>query len=199
MSNRPSPDQQRDAAMHCIAKQVPDIRAHGATVETNYGSVVICAAEAAPLAQAIEKIMLEKAGLPVPGATHNITETNLLAALETVIAKADAAFDYWQSDRNIKVGKLLKALAGHLQGYDPSIDRAHETARAARAGELPTMTPLPLATSGQSDESLLLLLEDTANLLAGMQFDMTIPAHARECMARKVDELNTAIDAMTDI
>jgi hypothetical protein len=66
-------------------------------------------------------------------------------------------------------------------------------------GAPPTMTPLPLATSGQSDESLLLLLEETANLLAGMQLDMTIPAHARECMARKVDELNTAIDAMTDI
>ena len=153
----------------------------------------------AAMAQAVEKIMLEKAGLPAPGAPHFPTEADLLAALETVRAKADAAFDHWQNDRNIKVGKLLKALAGHLQGYDPSIDRAHETARAARAGELPTLTPLPLATSSQPDESLLLLLEDTANLLAGMQLDMTIPAHARECMARKVAELNTAIDAMTDI
>jgi hypothetical protein len=49
-----------------------------------------------------------------------------------------------------------------------------------------------------SDEPFISLLEDTANLLAGMLFDMTIPAHARECMSAKVEALNTAIDAMTD-
>ena len=49
-----------------------------------------------------------------------------------------------------------------------------------------------------SDEPFISLLEDTANLLAGMLFDMTIPAHARECMSAKVEALNNAIDAMTD-
>lgn len=129
---------------------------------------------------------------------ENPNNTDLLAALETVKAKAATAFSYLQDDKDIKVGKLLKALADHLQGYDPSIDRAHETARAARAGELRTMTPWPLATSGQpANESIILLLEETANLLSGMQFDMTIPEHARAAMARKVNDLNSAINAAT--
>lgn len=67
------------------------------------------------------------------------TASELLAALEIMRAKAEDTFALWEGDKNIRVGKMLKALAGHLPKYDPSIDRAHAARLAAKDRHADTM------------------------------------------------------------
>jgi hypothetical protein len=50
----------------------------------------------------------------------------LKAALLSAKAIAFEAWGEWDSDNDSRVGKLLKALAGHLRGYRADIDAIHD-------------------------------------------------------------------------
>jgi hypothetical protein len=43
-------------------------------------------------------------------------------------------------------------------------------------------------------EELLVLAESAANLMRGMQFDNSIPIHAKQAMQSKINELDAAVD-----
>ena len=47
-------------------------------------------------------------------------------------------------------------------------------------------------------EALLALLDSTADLLRGMCLDPTIPAHAREALRQRVEEIEAAVRAAED-
>lgn len=49
----------------------------------------------------------------------------LIAALRAVVALADETYGHWDRDNDMRVGKILKALAGHLKGYRADIDEIH--------------------------------------------------------------------------
>jgi hypothetical protein len=48
------------------------------------------------------------------------TECEELLSIRKIAAEA---FDYWDSDQDMKVGKILRALAGELPGYRADIDK----------------------------------------------------------------------------
>jgi hypothetical protein len=48
---------------------------------------------------------------------------NLLELLRSVQKIAKEAWDYWDGDEDMKVGKILKALAGRMPGYRVDIDK----------------------------------------------------------------------------
>lgn len=56
----------------------------------------------------------------------------LTSALETMVKVADQAFNLWDADEDAKVGKYLKAMAGHLKGYREDLTQAHDALAAAR-------------------------------------------------------------------
>lgn len=59
---------------------------------------------------------------------------DLLEALKLVVTIASEAHDHWDNDNNVKVGKILIALSGHLPRYDKRIDEMH-AAIAKATGE----------------------------------------------------------------
>ena len=46
----------------------------------------------------------------------------LRAALLAARECADEAYDHWDADREVKAGKMLMAIAGHIPGYDVRTD-----------------------------------------------------------------------------
>jgi hypothetical protein len=65
-------------------------------------------------------------------------EAELLAALKAAVKIADEARDEWdKAPANMKAGKLLIALSGHLQGYRPDIDSIHAALRRAEGKDAP--------------------------------------------------------------
>jgi hypothetical protein len=53
-------------------------------------------------------------------------KTNALAELELI---AEEIFQRWDAD--MRPGKLLSALAGHVKNYDPRVDRIRDILRNA--------------------------------------------------------------------
>ena len=54
-------------------------------------------------------------------------------ALTTVIKIADEAFEAWDKDRDMRVGKILRALGDpNMKGYRADIDAIHATVENAR-------------------------------------------------------------------
>lgn len=45
--------------------------------------------------------------------------------LQSVVAFADEAWSKWDADDDMRVGKMLVALAGHCSGYRPDTDAIH--------------------------------------------------------------------------
>jgi hypothetical protein len=63
---------------------------------------------------------------------------DLLAALKAAISMADEVRDEWdKAPADMKAGKLLIALSGHLQGYRSDIDRIHAALRRAEGKDAP--------------------------------------------------------------
>src|SRR3954469_19499076 len=61
-------------------------------------------------------------------------EGELLEALKACVALAGVAFDYWDSDQDSKVGKILRYLSDpKLSGYRPDIDAIHAAIVRAEA------------------------------------------------------------------
>jgi hypothetical protein len=61
---------------------------------------------------------------------------DLLAALKSAISIAAEAREEWDKAPNeMRAGKLLIALSGHLSGYRPDIDAIHAAVMAADAPE----------------------------------------------------------------
>lgn len=50
----------------------------------------------------------------------------LKAAMASAKAIAFEAWGEWDNDNDPRVGKILKALAGHLRGYRADIDAIHD-------------------------------------------------------------------------
>lgn len=51
------------------------------------------------------------------------------AALQSAVDFADEAWAKWDADEDVRVGKMLIALAGGLPKYRPETDAIHETLR----------------------------------------------------------------------
>ena len=51
--------------------------------------------------------------------------SRLLRASERMKELTEEAFQRWDADEDMKLGKLLKAMSGHLPGYLPDIDEFH--------------------------------------------------------------------------
>lgn len=60
----------------------------------------------------------------------------MLEALEAIVELAGEAYQHWDADREMKVGKILLALSGNLSGYHPRIDAIHAIIAKAK-GEQP--------------------------------------------------------------
>ena len=48
------------------------------------------------------------------------------------------------------------------------------------------------------NDHLLILIENTANMLRGMTLDPAIPAHAKEAMHAQIEELESAVQKAVD-
>lgn len=59
----------------------------------------------------------------------------MIGTRERLQAIALDAFKYWDSDHNMKVGKILRALAGEMPGYRSDIDALLADLRSQRANE----------------------------------------------------------------
>ena len=57
--------------------------------------------------------------------------------LRAAQAVANEAYDRWDADEDMKVGKILKALAGNLPNYRADIDRIVEAGKESELLDLP--------------------------------------------------------------
>ena len=58
----------------------------------------------------------------------------LLAALNDAVQIAKVAHEYWDRDKDSKVGRYLMALAGYLPGYSGLTDGVHKAIASAKGG-----------------------------------------------------------------
>lgn len=80
----------------------------------------------------------ELASLRQKNQTLSETCDSLRATLRSVQDLAKEVFDYWDADNDMKVGKILKALAGKMPGYRVDTDRIVEAGKEPEVIELPT-------------------------------------------------------------
>lgn len=57
----------------------------------------------------------------------------LRGLLQSVLVIAGEGFDYWDADKDSKVGKLLNALSGGIPGYRHDIDKIVHAANGNRS------------------------------------------------------------------
>jgi hypothetical protein len=69
------------------------------------------------------------------------TQADLLAACCALVQAARDAHEHWDADRDMKVGKLLMAMAGRLPGYRPNLDVAHAAIARAEGRPAPEARP----------------------------------------------------------
>ena len=65
------------------------------------------------------------------------TQAELLEALESCVKIADEAFVLWDADKDMKVGKMLRALAGQMPRYRADIDKIHAAIAKAKGEPTP--------------------------------------------------------------
>ena len=65
------------------------------------------------------------------------TQTELLEALESFAKIASEAAALWDADQDMKVGKLLLALAGYKPRYRADIDKIHAAIAKAKGEPTP--------------------------------------------------------------
>lgn len=59
-----------------------------------------------------------------------------LELMDGIVDLAVEAYDHWDNDRDAKVGKILRALAGLLPGYDARADAFHDRRSTISTAEI---------------------------------------------------------------